>query len=151
MGIYVITGNDTLTINNQILNDFADGDVSTFQFETDRVNVKTGKNGNTIFAQNQVGKNCKAVLRVMLGSSDDATLQGYLTASDQDFTSTVLLTGQFVKNLGDGSGNLVRDVYTLAGGIMTRYVDGKTNVEGETTQGVAVYNLVFASAVRSLQ
>jgi len=104
-----------------------------------------------IFADNQTGKNAKCTLRIMRGSSDDVFLQGKITLSDQAFSSTILATGEFVKNLGDGAGNLLRDVYTLAGGMMTRYIDGKDNVEGDTVQGVAIYNITFASAVRSIQ
>lgn len=150
-GIYNIVGDDTLTIYDRVITNFADGDISTFAFNNDRVGVKTGKNGNTIFALNESGKNAVATLRIMVGSSDDAFLQGQLAASDNDFASTILAAGEFVKNLGDGAGNIARDVYTLAGGMMTRYVDGKNNVEGDTQQGVAVYNITFANAVRSIQ
>lgn len=151
MPTYNIVGDDTLTLFGRILGDFADGDISTFTFDNDRVTSKTGKNGNTIFAENQTGKNCKSTLRLMIGSSDDVFLQSQLTASDQDFASTTLGTGQFVKNLGDGAGNKVRNVFTLNGGMITRTPDGKSNVEGSTDQGVAVYNMFFAQAIRSIE
>lgn len=151
MGTYVITGADTLTINNKVLADFSDGDISAFTFDNDKWVLKTGKNGNTIYSLNEPGKNCKGVLRMMVGSSDDVYLQGLISAADQDPASVVLINGQFVKNLGDGAGNIVRDVYSLSGGIIVRNVDGKANVEGDTQQGVAVYNITFASATRSLE
>ncbi len=88
---------------------------------------------------------------MMLGSSDDNFLQGKLTQSDENYAATILAAGEFVKNVGDGAGNIRRDVYTLGGGMITRYVDGKTNVEGDTQQGVAVYNIIFAKAIRSIQ
>jgi len=149
--IYSIVGDDTLTIFDRVINNFADGDASTFAFNNDHVNIKTGKNGNTIYALNEPGKNAECTLRIMIGSSDDAFLQGKLTNSQQDFAATELAQGQFVKNIGDGAGNIRRDVYTLGGGIIRRSVDGKTNVEGDTQQGVAIYNIVFAKAIRSIQ
>lgn len=149
--IYNIVGADTFTIFDRVLNDFADGDSSTITFNNDLVGVKTGKNGNTIYALNETGNNAVAQLRIMLGSSDDVFLQSKIPVSGKNFPSTILANGQFVKNLGDGEGNVSRDVYSLAGGIITRLVDGKTNVEGDTQQGVSVYNITFASAKRSFQ
>jgi hypothetical protein len=151
MPIFNITGQDTLTIYDRIMNDFADGDISTFVFNNDRSTIKTGKNGNSIYADNEPGKNANVQLRLMAGSSDDVFLQGKLALSDQNFAATILARGTFVKNLGDGSGGLVRVVYTLAGGMITRYIDTKDNVEGDTQQGVALYNMVFAKATRSIE
>lgn len=151
MTIYNIVGDDTFIYNGVVINDFADDDVSTLTFSDDLVKVKTGKNGNSIFADNQPGRNCKVVLRIMLGSSDDITLQAYINQLTQTFSQTVLGNGQFVKNVGDGAGNIVRNIFTLAGGILTRNVDAKMNVSGDTNQGVAIYNIMFANATRSIQ
>lgn len=151
MPIFNIVGDDTLTLYDRVINDFADGDVSTFTFNNDRTTAKTGKNGNTIFPLNETGKNAVAVLRIMKGSSDDAFLQGKLTQSDNNYSSTALAAGEFVKNLGDGASNIRREVYSLAGGMITRYVDSKSNVEGDAQQGVSVYNFIFARAARSIQ
>ena len=87
----------------------------------------------------------------MKGSSDDQFLQGKISAMEADFVATELATGEFVKRLGDGQGNVARDVYTLLGGVIVKRVDGKENASGDTNQGVAVYNMVFAKAVRSIQ
>lgn len=149
--IYNIVGSDTLTVFGRVINNFADGDISTFVFNNDRSAVKTGKNGNTIFALDETGKNSVTTLRIMLGSADDAFLQGILTGSDNDFTSTILGAGEFVKNVGDGSGGVRRIVWTLGGGMITKYVGGKGNVQGDTEQGVGVYTITFAKAIRSIQ
>lgn len=151
MGINVITSGDTLTLNNRVFKDFANTDISTVSFDSDLVAIKTGKNQNTIFAKNETGHNAKVILRLMRGSSDDRFLQGLLAQIEKDFAAFILLSGQFTKRLGDGIGNVVSDAYTLSGGTFTRKVDGKENVEGDTEQGVAVYNMVFAIGKRNIQ
>ncbi len=151
MSTFTVTSDDTLTLAGRVFNDFADDDVSSITFPNDAVKVKTGKNKNTIFAKDETGANANAVLRIIRGSGDDEFLQSLIAVSNQDFVSTQLVNGQFVKRLGDGQGNVKRDVYTLQGGVFTRNVDGKENTSGDTVQGVAIYNLTFAQAVRSIQ
>lgn len=151
MSIFTVTSDDTLTLWGRVFNDFADDDITTVAFGNDLVTVKTGKNKNTIFAKNEQGNNANVVLRLMKGSSDDQFMQAKLAAMAADFVSTELATGQFVKRLGDGQGNVKRDVYTLLGGVIVRPVDGKENSSGDTGQAVAVYNMTFSNAVRSIQ
>ena len=146
-----ITADDTLTLFGRVFNDMADGDVSTITFPNNLVEMKTGKNRNTIFSKNTTGENAEMVLRLIRGSSDDQFLQGKLSTSVTDFASTVLATGEFVKRLGDGLGNVARDVYTLGGGVIMKNVEAKENVEGDIVQGVSIYNMKFATVVRSIQ
>ncbi len=148
--VYTVTSNDTLTLNNHVFNDLSVGDVTTITFPNPLVNRKTGKNGNTIFAQNANGLNADLVLRVMRGSTDDEYLQQLINTSPTDFPSTVLLAGTFVKRLGDGQGNVKSDTYVLQGGVISKLVDGKENVEGDVTQAESVYNVIFASGQRTL-
>lgn len=151
MTTFTVTSDDTLTLWGRVFNDFADDDVSSVSFPNNAVTVKTGKNQNTIFAKDEKGNNANVVVRLMKGSSDDQFLQGKISAMEADFVATELATGEFVKRLGDGQGNVARDVYTLLGGVIVKRVDGKENASGDTNQGVAVYNMVFAKAVRSIQ
>ena len=146
-----IVGKDTFTIFDRVLSDFADGTISTITFNNDLVGVKTGKNGNSIISGNATGLNAIAVLRVMRGSSDDILLLGKLNAQLRDLPSFVLGTGEYVKRLGDGQGGVKNDVYTFVGGSFTKTPDTQENVEGDTEQGVAVYNLTFTRATRSIQ
>ncbi len=147
--IFTVTSNDTLTLNGHVFNDLADGDTVTITFPNQTVTRKTGKNGNTLYAQNAPGLNCDLSLRVMRGSADDIYMQGLINTSPADFPSTQLLSGTFVKRLGDGQGNVVSDTYVMAGGVISKLVDGKENVDGDTTQAVAIYNVIFASGQRS--
>lgn len=151
MATYNLVSDGTLTLWDRVFNDFADDDISAITFPNDLVTVKTGKNGNTIYSKNEPGRNATCVLRLIRGSSDDQFVQNRLSEMKRDFVSTQLADGEFAMRLGDGDGNVIRDVYTLKGGVVTRPVDGKENVSGDTTQGVSVYNITFADAERSIQ
>lgn len=151
MSINVITAEDTFSVYDRVLSDFADDDASTISFDADIVRTKTGKNKNTIFAKDETGSNATVTLRLIRGSSDDRFMAGKLAEMQRDFVSHVLATGEFVKRLGDGQGNIIRDVYTLLGGTFKKNVDGKENVSGDTEQGVAVYTMMFANVKRSQQ
>ena len=145
-----LTGEDTLVLGGIVLSDFGDGDVADLKFPAELANVKAGKNGNAIYATNAQGHIAELLLRVLRGSDDDKALNAILAAQDADFSSFVLLDGQFVKRVGDGKGNVTSDTYILGGGIFTKQVEAKSNVEGDTEQSLAIYNLKFSSASRSI-
>lgn len=146
-----ITGADTLTLNGRVITDLASGDVSTIVFNNKRVEMKTGKNNNTIFARNSTGANAEMVLRLNRASSDDRFLQSLISQGDAAFESSIVLNGSFVKMLGDGQGNVVNDVYTLQGGMISQNVDGKGNSDGDIEQGISTFRIGFAYTVRSAQ
>ena len=150
MNTFTITGDDTLELYDRVFEDFADGDTSTIAFPNNLIDTKTGKGKNTIFSKNETGNNAELVLRLMKGSPDDKFLSSKLSEIQRDITAVTLAEGQFVKKVGDGAGNLARDIYDLAGGIINKIPDAKENVEGDTEQGVTVYNLIFASGKRSI-
>lgn len=149
-GVVSITGVDTLTINDRILSDFADGAVSEFTFPNDLVTMKTGKNGNTIYANNATGQQCEATLRIVRGSPDDKFLNALLLSQIGNFSAFTLMTGTFVKNVGDGNGNIIQDTYVLSGGMFRKPPEAMENVDGEISQSVAIYNLIFSKAPRAL-
>ena len=151
MATYTVTSDDTLILSDRVFNDFADGDNTTVTFSNNLVEGRTGKNGNTIYAGNKQGENATMTLRLMRGSSDDKFMNGLLAARQKDFVATTLIEGQFVKRLGDGQANVLRDVYTLKGGVIQKNPDGKENVGGDTEQAVTVWQLFFAQASRSIQ
>lgn len=151
MTTYNLVADGTLTLFNRVLADFADDDISAISFGTDVAALKTGKNGNTIYTKNEQGRNASAVIRLIRGSSDDQFMQSKLDSQQADFATAELATGEFVLRLGDGAGAVASDTYTLKGGIITRPVDAKENVSGDTTQGVSIYNLMFADAKRSIR
>lgn len=145
-----MTGNDTVIINGRILVDVADGDIATLTFPNDQAALKTGKNGNTIYAENTTGRQVGVAIRVLRGSADDKFLNNLMVQQQLNFANMILLTGEFIKQVGDGQGNVTQDTYVLSGGIFQKGVEALQNVEGNTDQSVCLYTLMFALAPRAI-
>src|SRR5665213_701306 len=148
MSSIALSGNDTININNTVLNDLADGNAVEMTFPNDIAQVKTGKNGNSIYGLNETGKQCEVKVRVIRVSSDDKFLNGLLAQQQANFAGTVLLIGQFIKKLGDGLGNITSDTYIMSGGVFTKIPEAKSNVEGDSEQSVSIYTMKFSNSPR---
>ena len=146
---YALTGQDQIIINDIPLKDFADGDIGTLEVNNDLFSMQTGKNGNTIFAYNESGRNATLTVRVLMSSNDDKRLNG-LVPKTEGFASTVLMNGSVVKMVGDGAGNISYNTYLLQGGLIQRNPNVTSNVNGETSQAVVEYVIQFANAERSI-
>lgn len=150
MASTTLSGSDTVIINNHVFNNLADGNCIELTFPNEIANVKTGKNGNSIYGLNETGKNSEVKLRVVRGSADDSFLNSLLSQQQQNFAGFPLMIGQFIKKLGDGQGNITSDTYIMSGGIFSKQVEAKTNTEGDTEQSVAMWTLKFANTPRVL-
>lgn len=150
MSTIALSGSDTITINNRVFADLADGNCIEMTFPNDIANVKTGKNGNSIYGLNESGKQCELKVRVVRGSADDKYLNNLLAQQQGNFAGWPLMIGQFIKKIGDGLGNISSDTYIMSGGIFTKQPEAKTNVEGETEQSIAIYTIKFSNAPRVL-
>lgn len=150
MSTVSLTGSDTVVINNRPIVDLGDGEVVALTFPTDIANVKTGKNGNSIYGLNESGKQCEVKMRVLRGSNDDKFLNNLLQQQQLNFAGTVLMIGQFIKKVGDGAGNITSDTYIMSGGVFNKQVEAKSNVEGETEQSIAIYSIKFSNAPRAI-
>lgn len=148
--IVASTGDDVIQINGVTLVDFADGDTAVLDFPNDLTQVKTGKDGNSIFAFNNTGRQCTLVLRLIRGGADDNFLLGLFNQYINSPAAFTLLTGEFIKNVGDGQGNVTQDIYQLSGGIFKRGQNVMENADGSTEQAIVVWNLFFTNAPRSL-
>ncbi len=148
MATIAMSGADTVSVNNRILADSADGNIAELSFDNQIANVKTGKNGNSIFADNQTGNNGKLILRVIRGSSDDKFLNNLLIQQQANFGGTVLVNAELIKKMGDGQGNIGSDIYAANSGIFSKKVAAKSNVDGDTEQSVSIYELMFANVIR---
>jgi len=148
MSTTAMSGNDTISINNRIFADLADGDCAHLTYPNDIANVKTGKNGNSIYGLNESGKQCEFVLRVIRGSADDKFLNGLLAGQQANFAGFVLMSANLVKKLGDGLGNVASDTYIMSGGVFTKQIEGKSNVEGDTEQSISIWHMKFSNAPR---
>jgi hypothetical protein len=151
MGSVSLTGKDTLQLDSRVLADLADGDAAVLSFPNDKAVVKRGKNGNTIYALNEMGSIAELTVRIVRGSADDKWLNGRLSEQGADFSSFLLLSGSFVKRVGDGNTNVASDVYQCSGGIFKKNVESKTSAEGDTEQSVSVYSISFGNSARSIQ
>lgn len=150
MATVALSGSDTVVINGRVFNDLAEGNCVELRFPNDIAQVKTGKNGNSVYGLNETGKQCEMDLRVVRGSADDKYLNALLTQQLANFAGMVLMQGEFVKQVGDGQGNILNDTYVVSGGIFVRKVEAMSNVEGDPAQSVSVYKLKFSNAPRAL-
>ena len=150
MSTISMTGDDTVSINDRVFDDLADEDAINLTFPDEAATIKTGKDGNSIYALNESGRQAEVTIRVMRGSADDKFLNGLLAQQRSNFAGFVLMTGEFVKRIGDGQGNVLADTYVLSGGVFSKQVEGKTNTQGDTEQSVSVYTLRFANAPRAI-
>lgn len=146
-----MSGNDTIKVNNRSLIDLADGDVGELTYPNELVTVKTGKNGNSLFAFNFSGRQADVKFRVIRGAADDKFLQSLLTQMELNFAGFVLLNGLFVKVAGDGSGNITNDTHVLQNGVFVKRTEAKSNAEGDTNQSLVEYHLKFSNAARVIQ
>jgi hypothetical protein len=150
MAVIAMTGNDSLTLQNRIITEFADGAYAELTYSEDVASVKTGKNGNTVYSQNQAGLNGELVIRLVRGGSDDKFFNGLYSQQQQNFAGFVLLFGQFIKKIGDGNGVITNDIYALSGGIFTKAVGAKSTAEGEVDASVSIYTFKFSVAPRAI-
>lgn len=146
--VAALSGNDTLVLNNRIFGDFADADNIDLDFPNGIATVKKGKNNNALFALNTQGQIGVMKLRLVRASDDDNFLLALLNTQNADFPSTVLLAGQYVKNIGDGQGDVTPDTYLLSGGIFQKQTPGKENVEGNVEQAITIYEIHFSKVIR---
>lgn len=150
MSTVAMSGSDTLMINNRIFSDLADGDCIDLTFPSDIAQVKTGKNGNSIYGLNETGKQCEVKIKLIRGSADDKFLNALMAQQQANFAGFTLMLGEFVKKIGDGQGNITNDTYIMSGGVFTKQLEGKDNVEGNTDQSTVMYTLKFSNAPRVL-
>lgn len=150
MTVVAMSGNDTITINNYLFTGEADGNIIELTFPNEIANVKTGKNGNSIYGFNATGQQCELKCRVIRGSADDKFLQRLLNLQNLNFSGFPLMIGNFTKFIGDGRGNILSDVYIMSGGVFTKQIEGKSNVDGDTEQSVAIYMMKFSNSPRAL-
>lgn len=150
MASVAMSGSDTISVNNTLIVDLADANCIELKFPNEIAAVKTGKNGNSIYALNETGKQCEVTVRVIRGSTSDKFLNGLLALQQANFSSFPLMIAKFIKIVGDGSGVVTNDTYNLNGGVFTKLIEGVNNVEGDTNASVSVYVMKFSNAPRAI-
>ncbi len=149
-GSVSLTGSDVITINGRVLHDFANGDVAKLSFDGDLVTVTPSKNGNVIYSLNVIGFMSVLELKLLLGSSDDRYVNSLLAAQNQDFATSTLAVGSFVKRVGDGQGNVTNVIYNTLGGVVTKFPEATINTAGTAEQSIAVWKFHFGANSRAL-
>ena len=150
MAVYSLTGNDTFILDGFIIDEFADQSTITIEYGNAKVGHTTGKNGNTIFSTDKQGDNATVTLRLMAGGKNDILLNGKSLQQDRDLPSFPPMTATFAKRIGDGTGKVKYITYNLEGGVFENNVGASENLQGDTEQGIAVYTLFFAKAVKGV-
>jgi hypothetical protein len=148
MASVAMSGNDTLIINSYTFANFATGDVAMLTFPSEIANVKTGKNGNSVYGLNETGRQADLVVKVLRASADDKFLQGLLAAQQANFSTFILMVGNLVKIVGHGDGTISADTYIISGGVFTKQIEAKINVEGDEQQSISEYHMKFTNAPR---
>jgi hypothetical protein len=137
-----LTGEDVAVVNGRVLHDVADGDWTKIDFDNKIAAVKVSKDGNLIFAQNQMGYLAKIAFRILIGSNDDDFFNSLFNQQTLDFSAVTLLSGSFTKRAGDGQGNVANVIYQFLGGVINQVPNVKSSAEGDTEQSVSVWELV---------
>lgn len=144
-----LTGDDTIILSklgdqDRVMKDFADGDTAMLDVPNNLVELKSGKNQNAIVAFNASGQNVTVQLRIIRGSADDKFLNSEITSYKNNRPGYVMLTGQFIKRVGDGTGTITNEIYRFVNGLVQKYPTVKENMDGDTEQAVAIYTLIFS-------
>jgi len=144
----VLTGEDTLKINGNIIEDLANGESVAITFPNELFTMEKGKNGNAIYSKNESGSITDMTARLLAGQNNDKTLNSLLLSQTQDFVGSSFVNVEFIKRFGDGSGNITSINYFLEGGMFKKEIDTKSSADGDIEQGVAVYTLQFSKVKR---
>lgn len=144
------TGQDTLILDNRLVTGFADGDVFKLDFPNDTGVVKVGKNGNSIFVFNNTGLQCTGELRLLLGCDDDIYFNQRQAQWNANPPGFIAMSGQFIKNVGDGNGNIRQVIYQVEGGIFKKGVPATSNADGDVNQAISVFSLIFSNTPRNV-
>ena len=145
-----MTGNDTLIIGGQLMTDEAIGVVAEISFPENLVKVTRGKNGNTVYALNNQGFQSEVKLRILLGGKNDSYLNSQMVSMKNNFAGFILLSGIFIKNVGDGFGNIKPLTYIMSGGVLIKNPMAQSVAEGTPEQSLVEWNLIFANNDRQI-
>jgi hypothetical protein len=147
-----VTSADAIKINGRLITGFADEDNAKITFPNDLSNQSTGKDGNSIIAYMPKGLNGELEMRLLAGCADDKFLNALLSAYNNSPATFPLMTLEFDKFLGDGSGDAPTTiVYLGQGGSFKKQPEVLENQSGETKQAVVIWNIRFVTINRSIE
>lgn len=148
MATLVLTGQDTIIVNDEVVTGLATGTVGQVTLENDIAASQTGKDGNSIIAYNASGKQATLELHIIRGCHDDKRFNDLFNQQKTGITNFVTLTGAVIKQLGDGKGNIEHDTTSLVDGFFLRGPDVQSNVEGDIAQAEVIWKFRFCDFQR---
>ena len=143
------TSHDIIEIDGEIVTALGDGDTAVISYPNDLMGMKTGKNGNTVAAHNEMGREAELVLRVIKGSYDDKRINSKIIKWKNRADDFEPISGTFTKVIV-ADGGITNEVTTLKFGIPVRVVETRENVEGDTEQCFSQYTIRFGDSSRAL-
>lgn len=143
------TSHDICEVDEEVVTTFGDGDTATITYPNDVMGMKTGKNGNTVAAHNEMGREAELVIRVLKGGYDDKRFNSKLVKWKSRAEDFEPMTATFTKVIHTDTG-IVNEVTTLKFGIPVRCVETRENVEGDTEQCFSNYTIRFGDSSRAL-
>lgn len=148
MGAVALTGRDTIQVGGHVFTCFGDGDVANLTFENDIAQSVRGKNGNFVVSEDAKGGSATLVIKLILGSVDDIFLNSQLTAYRAFSPAYVLMRGNFVKLIGQGTGAILPISYRGTGGYVSKLPDANSSSDGKTDDGQVTWTVKFADVQR---
>ena len=148
--IVSITGDDTTIIGGQLITSFGVGVVAELTYPEDIAKYTRGKNGNTVIALNNSGFLSELKIKILLGSVDDEYFNKQMALMKQAFSAYVLLNGVFIKNVGDGFGNIKPVTYLVSQGSPTKMPGAQSVAEGTPEQSQVEWNFKFSNSDRQV-
>lgn len=143
------TSHDIIEVDGEIVTTLGDGDTATISYPNDVMGMKTGKNGNTVAAHNEMGREAELSIRVLKGGYDDKRFNSKLVKWTDRADDFEPMTGSFTKVIRTDTG-IVNEVTTLKFGIPVRRIETRENVEGDTEQCFSTYIIRFGDSKRAL-
>lgn len=143
------TSHDIIELDGEVLTNLGDGDTATVTYPNDVMGMKTGKNGNTVAAHNEMGREADITVKVVKGSPEDKKLNSKLVKWKNRSDDFEPINGTFTKVIHTDTG-VTNEVTSLKFGIPTKCVETKENVEGDTEQCFSVYSIRFGDSERAL-
>jgi hypothetical protein len=136
-----LSGGDTLTLNDKTITDIANGDYAVIDFPNNISSTTIGKNNNILKKQMANGKLCRLTIRLTRGSVDDIFLQDLFDLQQRDFAAFNLLEGQAVKRIGDGEGNITRDIYDFSAMDFEKIPNSVSSTEENVEELITIWQL----------
>lgn len=143
------TSNDIIEVDGEIVTTLGDGDTTNISYPNEIMSMKTGKNGNTVAAHNEMGREADLSIRVLKGGYDDKRFNSKLIAWANRSDDFEPMKATFTKVIHTDTG-IVNEVTSLKFGIPVKRIESRENVEGDSEQCFSTYIIRFGDSSRAL-